>query len=166
MIEQPAGMQDFSLRQIMRQWASGVSLVTVAQDLRLHGMTVNSFTSVSLEPSLILVSLERTTRTFGMVSRLGRFAVAILAEDQRQLAERFGGLVGDDLNRFEGIAHVFTPGGMPIPEGCLAYLDCHIYSSLEAGTHVILIGEVENGMVLRDAPPLLYFNRSFPRLGA
>jgi 3-hydroxy-9,10-secoandrosta-1,3,5(10)-triene-9,17-dione monooxygenase reductase component len=53
---------------------------------------------------------------------------------------------------------------MPIPDGCLAYLDCRTYSSFEAGTHTIFIGEVESGRVLREAPPLLYFNRSFPRL--
>lgn len=145
----------------MRHWASGVSLVTSRVDDRIHGMTVSSFASLSLTPPLILVSLERTTRTHGMVGESGVFAVAFLAEDQRDLSDRFAGLSPDDADRFQEVPYSSTSNGCPVPEGCLAYLDCEVTDTHDAGTHTVFIGEVTGGEVLREAPPLLYHNRDY-----
>ncbi len=149
------------LRALMRQWASGVSLVTSRTDDRIHGMTVSSFTSLSLSPPLVLVSLERTTRTHGMVTDSGAFAVAILAADQQDLSDRFAGMAPDDIDRFRDISYTLTPNGCPIPDGCLAYLDCRVTAIHDVGTHTVFIGEVMSGEPLREAPPLVYFNRGY-----
>src|SRR3972149_5639940 len=82
------------LRRLMRKWATGVTLVTAMDSNGPHGMTVSSFTAISLEPPLILVALERGARTHQMVEQVGRFAVAILRAEQRELAKRFAGGAG------------------------------------------------------------------------
>lgn len=149
------------LRMVMRRWTTGVTLVTTSHQGAIHGMTVSSFTSVSLAPPLVLVSLERAARTHQMVSESRRFAVAMLAADQQELSDRFAGRIADDLDRFEDLAFESAPSGCPIPEGCLSYLDCRVVATHDAGTHTVYIGEVDVANVLREAPPLVYFNRDY-----
>lgn len=145
----------------MRRWASGVSLVTSNAGGRIHGMTVTSFAALSLDPPLVLASLRRTTRTHQMVSESGLFAVALLAQDQEQLSIRFAGLTADEGDRFQGLSYSSTPNGCPVPAGCLAYLDCEVSATHDAGTHTVFIGEVQSGEVLRQAAPLIYHNRDY-----
>jgi flavin reductase (DIM6/NTAB) family NADH-FMN oxidoreductase RutF len=153
------------LRAIMRQWATGITLVTSAHDgAEPHGMTVTSFTSVSLDPPLVVVSLENSSRTHQLVSRSGVFAVSILHHDQQELAERFAGRVSDDRDRFEGLRHRRASSGAPIPEGCLAYLDCRVVQVHRAGTHTLFVGEVLEGAVEGGGSPLLYYDREYRRL--
>ena len=78
------------LRSVLRQWASGVTVVTAGLDGALHGMTVSSFSSVSLEPPFISVNIERRTRTFSLMWEAGAFAVSILTSDQQAMAQHFG----------------------------------------------------------------------------
>ncbi|HKZ54846.1 MAG TPA: flavin reductase family protein [Anaerolineales bacterium] len=149
------------LRIVLRRWATGVTLVTSCQGPTRHGMTVNSFTGVSLDPALVLVSLEKTTRTHKMVSATGRFAVSILSLEQEELAQRFGGAVPDADDRFAGLAVEMTPQGLPIPRDCLAFLDCQIVGSHSAGTHTVFIAEVLECRVINGGEPLLYFNQDY-----
>lgn len=152
------------LRAWMRQWASGVTLVTAQDGRGPHGMTVSSFTSLSLDPPLVMISLEQGTRTYQMVRQVGRFAVVMLRADQQDLAERFAGGVEDSDSRFEGVPHRRSPGGSPIPEARLAYLDCRVVDSHSAGTHTIFIGQVTGGEAADSGAPLLYYNRDYRRL--
>lgn len=149
----------------MRQWATGVTLVTVQGGDGPHGMTVSSFTSLSLDPPLILISLEKGSRTHQMVSDTGRFAVVLLHVGQQSIAERFAGGIPDSRARFDGMPYRLSAGGSPILDDGLAYLDCRVAESFGAGTHTIFIGEVLGGEVTGDAAPLLYFNRSYRQLG-
>jgi flavin reductase (DIM6/NTAB) family NADH-FMN oxidoreductase RutF len=164
--EQRASMTISSeeLRYVMRSWSTGVSLVSSHHDGLRHGMTVSAFTSVSLEPPLVLISLERITRTRRLVDASGHFAVSILAADQRELSDRFAGRIPDDGDRFEGIATRDTPSGCPVPHDSLAFLDCQVTTTYEGGTHTIFLGEVLAAEVLRQAPPLLYFNQDYRSL--
>jgi flavin reductase (DIM6/NTAB) family NADH-FMN oxidoreductase RutF len=152
------------LRNAMRQWATGVALVTVGNQAYAHGMTVNSLTSISLEPPLILVSLERSTRTHQLVKDQGRFAVAILRTDQRDISEIFAGRTPDEGDRFKDVEITLTPSGIPVPRHSLATLDCVIEETLDAGTHTVYIARVEDANVSADSPPLLYFNRNYRKL--
>jgi flavin reductase (DIM6/NTAB) family NADH-FMN oxidoreductase RutF len=152
------------LRRLMRQWATGVTLVTALDSQGPHGMTVSSFTSVSLDPALILVSLERGARTHQMVEQTGHFAVVILRDEQRELAERFAGGVDDGDSRFEGVPYELTPGGAPIPSDPLAYLDCQVVEARPAGTHTVFLGLVTGGQATRSGLPLLYYNRDYRRM--
>jgi flavin reductase (DIM6/NTAB) family NADH-FMN oxidoreductase RutF len=154
------------LRIVMRRWTTGVTLVTSCHQGTVHGMTVSSFTSVSLAPPMVLVSLERSARTHQMVADSGHFAVAMLAADQQDLSDRFAGRIADELDRFEGVAFERAPSGCPIPEGCLSYLDCTVVATHDAGTHTVFIGEVDVANVLREAPPLVYFDRDYRSLGS
>jgi flavin reductase (DIM6/NTAB) family NADH-FMN oxidoreductase RutF len=152
------------LRSVMRRWATGVTLVTAHDGRRPHGMTVSSFTSVSLDPALILVSLETTTETHRMVQESGAFGVSILAEGQEDLAERFSGRVADGDDRFAGVSYKTAATGAPIPEGALAFLDCRVVAAHPAGTHTLFIGQVEAAGFRQDGRPLLYYDRDYRRL--
>ncbi len=152
------------LREVMRLWATGVTVVTSSHAGVQHGMTVSSFTSVSLDPPLVLVSLELSSRTHRLVSQAGAFAVAILASDQRAVAERFAGGIPDHEDRFAGFAVEATPTGLPIPAGCLAWLDCKVVGQHEAGNHTLFIGKVEAAQSGRRRGPLLYYNRGYRRM--
>jgi flavin reductase (DIM6/NTAB) family NADH-FMN oxidoreductase RutF len=154
-----------ALRRAMRQWTTGVTVVTTELDGRRHGMTVNAFTSVSLEPPLVLVSLERTTRTHGLVEGSGRFGVTILAQDQQELSDRFAGRISDLADRFTGLETDTLVSGVPFIRGGLAYLDCKVVQRHPAGTHTLFIGEViavqSDG---EEESPLVYLNRAYRKL--
>ena len=152
------------LRAAMRNWATGVALVTVGDRDQGHGMTVNSFTSISLEPPLILVSIERTTRTHHLALENGRFAIAILKADQEELSEIFAGRTPDNDNRFKDVDVEYTPAGIPVPLEPMAVLDCVIDRTMDAGTHTLFIALVEHARISADGAPLLYFNRDYHRL--
>jgi flavin reductase (DIM6/NTAB) family NADH-FMN oxidoreductase RutF len=152
------------LRAAMRQWATGVALVTVGNAEQAHGMTVNSFVSVSLDPALILVSMERSTRTHKKALEEGKFAVAILSADQREISDVFAGRTADQDDRFKGIKVKHTPSGIPVPVDTLATLDCSIEETIRAGSHTIFIAGVKHASVSAGSPPLLYFNQDYHRI--
>ena len=152
------------LRSVMRRWATGVTLVTAHDGRRPHGMTVSSFTSVSLDPALVLVSLENATETRRMIEESGAFAVSILAEGQEDLAERFAGRVADGEDRFAGVSYETAVTGAPIPAGTLAYLDCRVLAAHPAGNHTLFIGQVAAAGFRQEGVPLLYYDRDYRRL--
>jgi len=155
-----------TLRSVMRRWATGVTLVTAHDGRRRHGMTVSSFTSVSLDPALVLVSLENATETHRMIEESGAFAVSILAEGQEDLAERFAGRVADGEDRFAGVSYETAVTGAPIPAGTLAYLDCRVVATHPAGNHTLFIGQVAAAGFRQEGVPLLYYDRDYRRLAA
>jgi flavin reductase (DIM6/NTAB) family NADH-FMN oxidoreductase RutF len=154
------------LRRIMRKWATGVTVVTAAKGDKRQGMTVSSFTSVSLTPPLILVSLETASATCQLVAETHSFAVSILAENQRETSDRFAGREPERTDRFEGLELHTSPSGHPIPSGTLAFIDCKVVDELLAGTHTVFIAEVRSGDILDQDEPLLYFDRAYRTLGA
>jgi flavin reductase (DIM6/NTAB) family NADH-FMN oxidoreductase RutF len=157
------------LRLAMRTWATGVTVVGVQHEGILHGMTVSSFTSVSLEPPLVLVSLEMKTRTHQLLEKSGVFGVTILEASQQEVSNCFANPNTDLGDRFEG-REVFTlETGAPFLGGGLAYFDCKVVNVLPAGNHEIVIAEVVAVKVTRSealTEPLLYFNRRYHRLRA
>ena len=158
------GVDAETLRRAMRLWASGVTVVTALSEGQVHGMTVSSFASLALEPPLVLVSLEQLARTHDMVERSGQFGVTILAQDQQELSDRFGGRIGDSLDRFAGLETETLWSGVPFVKGGLAYLDCRVLATHPAGTHTLFIGEVMALRIRKRTGPLLYFNRDYRRL--
>ena len=158
-------MDPDKLRHIMRQWTTGVSLVTSASGSERQGMTVSSFTSVSLTPPLILVCLETAATTRQLIADKRSFAVSILAQDQAMISDRFAGRLPNLDDRFSGLEVRLTTSGHPVPVGVLAYFDCRVVDELEAGTHTIYVAEVIGGDVLRRDEPLLYYDRAYRELG-
>ncbi|QYK51739.1 MAG: flavin reductase [Anaerolineales bacterium] len=155
------------LKDVLRFWTTGVTVVSASHQGSQHGMTVNSFTSLSLEPPLVSISLEKSTRTHQLVLQAGRFGVSILAASQQELSDRFAGRESEQSDRFEGV-NVFTlETGSPLLQEAIAYFDCRVSVTHDAGTHTIFISEVlAAGAPANQAgsQPLVYFNRAYRKL--
>ena len=153
------------LRRVMRRWVTGVTVVTSAHGENRHGMTVNSFVSISLDPPLVAVTLNSDTRTFNLVRQSGIFAVTILSRVQEEIAQRFAGrgLVGEE--RLAGVETFSLSTGAPLLNGGVAFLDCHVVHQYEMRTSTLLVGEVLAAQAAGEGlPPLLYTNRAFTGL--
>lgn len=155
-----------ALRDALRFWTTGVTIVAARHDGLAHGMTVNSFTSLSLDPPLVSVSLEKVTRTYQLVKGAKAFSVTMLSETQQALSDRFAGRESEQTDRFLGLETFSLETGSPILTRGMAFFDCRVTASHDAGTHTVFIGEVmacgqlsENGK-----PPLVYFNRGYRKL--
>jgi flavin reductase (DIM6/NTAB) family NADH-FMN oxidoreductase RutF len=152
------------LRHLMRHWTTGVTIVTSISNGHYHGMTVNSFTSLSINPALITVTLANTTRTHRLALISGVFGVTILSIDQQELADRFAGRIPEEGDRFEKVEYFTLVTGAPMIVGGLAYLDCHVTQTVSLPESTLFIGEVLAGQRVEDDRPLVYFNRNYRRL--
>jgi flavin reductase (DIM6/NTAB) family NADH-FMN oxidoreductase RutF len=153
-------------RRAMGRFATGVTIVTVDLDGEVHGMTANAFASVSLDPMLVLVCVDHTTRTHAHLHAKKRFGVNVLREDQRAISEYYArperteeNAEGEAGARFERTKH-----GTPMLQGSLAYLECRLRSAEVAGDHTIFIAEVED-VVVREGEPLLFFRGGYRKVG-
>ncbi|MCL6645934.1 MAG: flavin reductase family protein [Dehalococcoidia bacterium] len=153
-----------AFRELMGRFATGVTVITVAEDERYHGMTANAVTSVSLDPILLLVCVDKTTHTHGMLSRSGRFAVNILAADQERVSRLFAQKMDPEVRSLRGERFHLAASGSPVLSEALAYLDCRVTSAYEGGDHTIFVGEVVDGATLRDAPPLIFYRGGYRAL--
>lgn len=153
-----------SLRQAMRHWTSGVAVVTSRFGDRRHGMTVNSLTSISLDPPMVTVTLANATRTFELVRLSGIFGVTILAADQAAISDRFAGRDAHEEDRFAGLDTFTLSSGAAFLRGGLAFLDCRVVLSYPFQNSTLLIGEVIAIESLQEADPLIYHNRVYRKL--
>lgn len=157
-----------ALRVTLRNWSSGVVVVTARHQALNYGMTVSSFASVSLEPPLILVCLHKETQTARAALESRAFAVSILAEDQVDLSNRFAGYepaFHKEVDRFAGLELDHLQTGAPFLTSAVAYLDCTLWQVYEGGTHHIIIGEVVATATFDgEKKPLIYYNRSYGRV--
>jgi flavin reductase (DIM6/NTAB) family NADH-FMN oxidoreductase RutF len=152
----PSASAEF--RRALSRFATGVTIVTVARKGgATKGMTANSFTSVSLDPALILVCVDLRARTHSLLKSARRFGVSVLDEHQRALAEYFARPNADAAGMPDiGVSIRHDSGGTPYIEGCLAHLICRRVAARRAGDHTIFIGEVEY-MACREGRPLLFY---------
>lgn len=150
------------LRRALGCFATGVTVVTTTgPGGDVVGLTVNSFSSVSLDPPLILWSLKRTSRNLEAFRQAGRFAVNVLRSDQHSLAERFC-LIGPE--RFEGVDYHWGELDLPILCDALAWFECRTDSEFDGGDHVIVLGQVMS-FRYTDHAPLLFHGGDFYHLG-
>jgi flavin reductase (DIM6/NTAB) family NADH-FMN oxidoreductase RutF len=150
-----------ALRAVMRHWTTGVTVLTTRDGAQIHGMTVNAFTSVSLEPALVLVCIERVVRTRGLVQNSRVFAISFLREGQELISNRFAGRQTDVSDRFEGLSTFTALTGSPILADNLGYLDCVVTAAYAAGSHTIFLAEVVDAKVQNSQRPLVYFDRNY-----
>jgi flavin reductase (DIM6/NTAB) family NADH-FMN oxidoreductase RutF len=141
-------------------FATGVTIVTTESEGELYGMTVNSFTSVSMQPPLILICLANGARTTVGVRAKGWFVVNILEQGQKELSSRFA-QVGND--RFAGVEFSLNEYGLPALAGCMADVVCRVVRIDSGGDHLIVLGEVVKAEI-HDALPLLFFRSSYGAL--
>lgn len=152
-------------RNALRNFASGVTIVTIRAGDEKHGLTVSAFASVSPEPPLVLVVIDHRHKAHLLLQRDGAtFAVNILEQAQMELSNRFAWTKDED--RFEEGDWREGPSGVPILADAMAWLDCRIVARHRAGTHTIYVGEVTASQVSADASalPLLYWNRGYRHL--
>jgi flavin reductase (DIM6/NTAB) family NADH-FMN oxidoreductase RutF len=153
------------LRIAMRRWTTGVTIVTSIHEGVRHGMTVSSFTSISLYPPLVLVSLEYGTRTHDLVKKSGIFGVSILDSRSREISERFAGKETEMEDRFRGLDVYTLASGAPLLKAGLAGFDCRVVSTHSPGGNSIFIADVTAVMVgPNTGDPLIYYERDYWRL--
>lgn len=152
------------MRQAMRKWATGVTVVSSQFKGEMHGMTVSSFTSISLEPALLMVSIQVSTHTHALIRRAGIFGVTILRENQSAISDRFAGRVEEEMDRFEGLDVYRLQTGVPLLSDGLVGFDCRVVTSHLVSEHRMFIGEVLDIQVNRDGLPLIYYNRAYRSL--
>jgi 4-nitrophenol 2-monooxygenase / 4-nitrocatechol 4-monooxygenase, reductase component len=149
-------------RRILGHWASGVAVVTTrdaSSDPR--GLTASAVTSVSLEPPLVLVCIDRAADSHGSIRAAGIFAVNVLPQSGERTARRFAG--SDTVAKFEGVAYRSEVTGAPVLDEALAWVDCRVHHEFDGGDHTIFVGEVVAGDA-REGEPLVYYRGGFNRL--
>lgn len=155
------------LRAAMRSWATGVAVVSTRLGEQQHGMTVNSFTSVSIDPPLVTVALEKSTRTHQMLQQSHILGITILSAAQKEISDRFAGRFPDDQDRFAGLATETLTTGAPFILGGLAFIDCRLRSTIDASPNNLIIAEVvavKTSMQVESPEPLLYYSRAYHSL--
>lgn len=153
-----------NFRLAMRQWASGVSVVSTKHDGVFHGMTVSSFSSVSIDPQLVTISLMKNSRTHDYVMSTKIFGITVLSETQQEISKIFAGQIPETENRFENLETWTLVTGSPFLKGGLAFLDCRLTDIYDFGSNSLFIGEVVAAKVGSGGRPLLYFDQQYHML--
>lgn len=149
-------------RAVMGRFATGVTIVTTCDGEHRLGITVNAFSSVSLDPPLILVCIETTSYLHQVMLRNGYFAVNILREDQQELSRCFAGHSEARRNFCDAPSHTAVTGA-PVLDQSLGWIDCRIVDVFPGGDHSIVVGHVE-ALGASEGRPLLYHRGKYPRL--
>ncbi len=149
-------------RKTCARFATGIAVATVTgPDGLPYGLTVNSFTSVSAAPPLVLVCIDYRSAILTHFRASAWYGINVLAEDQRDVSVRFSQRIPD---RFEGLNWKRGECGTPLLDGCLATMECSTVQVVEAGDHAIFIGEVIRATA-RDGNPLLYYGSQYCKVG-
>lgn len=153
-------IDDAVFRRAMGSFTSGVTVVTTRHADVPYGMTVSSFTSLSLTPQLVLICLQSHLPTHTAIAAEGRFAVSVLAADQAELSQHFASKIPD---KFTGVACDTNLHGIPTITGACAVFSCSVAQILPGGDHVIIVGALEDVVVSKRAP-LVYFRGAYHQL--
>lgn len=147
-------------RRTLGQFATGVTVITLwTPEGELHGMTANAFSSVSLDPPLILVCIDKRNTTHRLIPEVRRFAVNILSEEQTLFSRYFAG----EKELEPPIEIVEGREGAPVLKGVIAWLDCTLWQAYDGGDHTIYVGEVQD-LSADGGRPLLFFNGAYGRI--
>jgi flavin reductase (DIM6/NTAB) family NADH-FMN oxidoreductase RutF len=152
-------------RAVLGSFTTGVVAVTALTDQNSMpvGLAVNSFTSVSLDPALVLICIAHTSTSWPRVRTAERFCVNILGEDQREMSKRFATSSSD---KFWGLRWTKTPQGTPILDGTIGWLECSVEAEHPAGDHTVVIARVHHMDTRHDGAPLVFYRGSYGRLAA
>jgi 3-hydroxy-9,10-secoandrosta-1,3,5(10)-triene-9,17-dione monooxygenase reductase component len=147
-------------REVLGRFPTGVVAVTAHDGSTPLGLTIGSFMSVSLEPQLVAFCIAGSSSTWPLMRHLGHFCVNVIGSDDAGMCERFG---RRDVDRFEGQAWRLSPGGSPILENAIAWVDCLAETLVPLGDHELVVGRVTDLGLGREADPLLFFGKRFGR---
>ena len=153
-----------SLRDVLGLFPTGIAVVTAkASDGALYGVTINSFSSVSLDPPLVLFSLARGLNTLEALLTAEGFAIHFLREDQRHVSAHFAKAF---TNKWEDVQYRDGVTGCPVLEPALAVLECRLYAQYDGGDHVIIVGRIAHVERQPDKNPLIFFRGRYHTIGA
>lgn len=157
-----AEIDPLEFRDVLGHFATGVTIVTTRDsDGNPHGLTANAFTSVSLDPPLVLVSVDKKAESHEHLEKSRFFCVNILGEASEDLSNRFAKSGGE---KFEGVSHSDRHTGAPVLDDAIAWIDCHLDQIYEGGDHTLFVGRV-TGLHAIGGRPLLYYAGKYHRLG-
>ena len=149
------------IRNVLGHFATGVTVITTSDKTgKPFGLTVNSFTSLSLNPPLVVVCVDKTVDCYSCFDESKVFAVNILSEDQEELSRRFA---TKGIEKFAGIQWRMGEHGLPLLDGVIGTIECKVTRSYEGGDHTIFLGEILSATVKGDRP-LLFFKGKYHRL--
>lgn len=153
-------------RQVLGRFATGVTVITVRKGDIQRGMTANAFSSVSLNPPLILVSVDKRADTHALMMESEIFCVNFLAEHHRDWSDWWAGKAPKDQDQFANIPYSAKATGCPVLEGSLGYIDCKVWARYDGGDHTLFVGEVQEAFVNNDPnlKPLLFFSSKYRKL--
>lgn len=149
-------------RTLMGHYPTGVVAVTAMDDDEPAGMAVNSFTSLSLEPTLVMFGIARTSTTWPRLRRVGAVCINVLGSGQDEVCRKFA-VRGAD--RFAGVSWTPSPRGLPVLDDCVAWLECRLRDELDGGDHVIVTAEVDYMEYGRAGAPLVFHRGQYGGLG-
>jgi len=152
-------------RQIMGRLPTGVTVITTAFDGEYHGMTANAVCSVSLDPALVLVCVDRSAHMHGLLQRSRRFAVNVLGEHQAAISRLFAAPAPPQEGALRGAPFTLGPNGLPLLNDSVAQLECEVTETYPGGDHTIFLARVLDGAVRGDGPPLLFYRGRYWRMG-
>jgi flavin reductase (DIM6/NTAB) family NADH-FMN oxidoreductase RutF len=151
-------------RGVIGHFATGVTVITAAAGDLLQGMTANAFTSLSIDPVMVLICVDKTTYTHGVLERGGAFTVNILGEHQQGVARLFAVHAEPEAGSLRGQSFTIGRTGAPILQDCLAFLECRVAEVLEGGDHSVFMGEVVSQGVVNNVAPLLFYRGAYRAL--
>lgn len=149
------------LRAAMRAWSAGVAVATAVYEGNQAGATVNSFTSISLEPAMLTITLQKSAHTHGLISKSRAFGLTILSAKQSVISDLFAGKVAGVVDRFAGLQTQTLVTGSPLLPGGLAWLDCRVVETFDAGKSTLFIAEALAAENMGEGQPLIYHNREY-----
>ena len=154
-------VEPLEFRSIIGHFATGVTVITTAAGDEFQGMTANAVSSLSLDPVMVLICVEKGTHTYGVLEQGRVFAVNVLGEHQEGVSRLFAKRAEPERGTLRGQPFRLGETGVPILEDCLAYLECRVAYVHEGGDHSIFLGEVVNAAVVNDVPPLLFYRGTY-----
>lgn len=157
----PKNFSSYDFREAMGKFTTGVTIVTTPADDGIHGMTANAFTSVSLDPPLVLVSVDKRANTHRYIAASKCFGVNFLRADQSDVSNHFAGKPSLEVQQRITYDHF---ANVPVMAECLASIACRLWATYDGGDHSLYVGEVV-ALNATDGDPLVYFQSTYRKLG-
>ncbi len=147
----------------MGHFATGVTVLTTAVEDLYYGMTANALCSVSLDPLLVLVCVDRSAHMHDALLRSRRFALSILGEDQADVSRLFAAPLPPEEGSLRGVPFTSSPGGLPLLAQSLGWMECEVAETHHGGDHTIFVAAVTGGAIRSEESPLLFYRGGYRR---
>ena len=154
-----------AFRDVMRRFPTGVTVVGAAYEGLKRGMTVNAFTSVSLDPHMVVICISKDSGCHGLIENSGTFSVSVLSEDQSELSGKFANHEEIEVHQFLGVDHHSGSLGNPLVDGAIAELECTVADRLPAGDHTLFVGKVASARLISGKGPLIFYQSRYVKVG-